>query len=64
MLRAKSDFGPRPPAPPTESADEGSVDGHFTIRHGWADQLGSEEYSNLLTSVCESLGPQMVHKAD
>lgn len=54
MFRAKSDFGPRHPAPATESADEGSVDGHFTIRHGWADQLNSEEYSNLLTSVCEA----------
>jgi regulator-associated protein of mTOR len=58
MLRAKSDFGPRhPPAPSSESANEGSVDGHFTIRHGWADQLNSEEYSNLLTSVCNASGP-------
>jgi regulator-associated protein of mTOR len=51
MLRAKSDFGPRHPALPPESTDEGSVDGHFKIRHGWDDQLNSEEYSNLLTSV-------------
>ncbi|KAL5114241.1 Target of rapamycin complex 1 subunit kog1 [Pleosporales sp. CAS-2024a] len=50
MARAKSDFGPRHAAPPTDSADESSVDGHFAIRHGWADQLNSEEYSNLLTS--------------
>ncbi|KAI4713375.1 hypothetical protein J4E89_002355 [Alternaria sp. Ai002NY15] len=50
MLRAKSDFGPRHPALPPESTDEGSVDGHFKIRHGWDDQLNSEEYSNLLTS--------------
>jgi regulator-associated protein of mTOR len=48
---AKSDFGPRHPA--IESADEGgSVEGgHFKIRHGWDDQLNSEEYSHLLTSV-------------
>jgi regulator-associated protein of mTOR len=51
MLRAKSDFGPRHPVLPPESTDEGSVDGHFKIRHGWDDQLNSEEYSNLLTSV-------------
>ena len=51
--RAKSDFGPRHAvAPPESAADEGSVDGHFKIRHGWDDQLNSEEYSNLLTSVC------------
>jgi regulator-associated protein of mTOR len=59
LLRAKSDFGPRHPAPPTESADEGSVDGHFKIRHGWDDQLNSEEYSNLLTSVGEALHPSL-----
>lgn len=52
MLRAKSDFGPRQPAHAPESNDENSVDGHFKIRHGWDDQLNSEEYSNLLTSVC------------
>ncbi|KAI8937583.1 hypothetical protein NX059_005297 [Plenodomus lindquistii] len=50
LLRARSDFGPRHPAPNSEHADEGSVDGHFKIRHGWDDQLNSEEYSNLLTS--------------
>jgi regulator-associated protein of mTOR len=53
LLRARSDFGPRRSAPP-ESTDEGSVDGHFKIRHGWDDQLNSEEYSNLLTSVRRS----------
>jgi regulator-associated protein of mTOR len=52
LLRARSDVGPRPSAAPPESADGGSVDGHFKIRHGWDDQLNSEEYSNLLTSVC------------
>jgi len=51
LLRARSDFGPRHPAPAPESAEEGSTDGHFKIRHGWDDQLNSEEYSNLLTSV-------------
>lgn len=52
MLRAKSDFGPRHFETPSESADEaGSVDGQFKIRHGWDDQLNSEEYNQLLTSV-------------
>lgn len=51
FARAKSDFGPRHAVLPSEAAEEGSVDGHFKIRHGWDDQLNSEEYSNLLTSV-------------
>jgi hypothetical protein len=51
LLRARSDFGPRAPVAPPESVEGGSVDGHFKIRHGWDDQLNSEEYSNLLTSV-------------
>jgi regulator-associated protein of mTOR len=51
FARAKSDFGPRHPAVPPESTDAASVDGQFKIRHGWDDQLNSEEYSNLLTSV-------------
>jgi regulator-associated protein of mTOR len=51
LMRAKSDFGPRRASAAPESTDEGSVDGHFKIRHGWDDQLNSEEYSNLLTSV-------------
>lgn len=51
LARAKSDFGPRQPAQLQEPAEEGSVDGHFKIRHGWDDQLNSEEYSNMLTSV-------------
>jgi regulator-associated protein of mTOR len=51
LLRARSDFGPRRTSAPPESTDGGSVDGHFKIRHGWDDQLNSEEYSNLLTSV-------------
>jgi regulator-associated protein of mTOR len=51
MLRAKSDFGPRHFESPSESADEAaSTDGHFKIRHGWDDQLNSEEYNQLLTS--------------
>jgi regulator-associated protein of mTOR len=54
-MRAKSDFGPRrqhQEEPAAESTDEaGSADGHFKIRHGWDDQLNSEEYNNLLTSV-------------
>ncbi|PSN70030.1 WD repeat-containing protein-like protein mip1 [Corynespora cassiicola Philippines] len=52
MLRAKSDYGPRHFEPPTENADEvASADGHFKIRHGWDDQLNSDEYNNLLTST-------------
>lgn len=51
LSRAKSDFGPRQPAQAQEPAEEGSVDGQFKIRHGWDDQLNSEEYSNMLTSV-------------
>jgi regulator-associated protein of mTOR len=52
MLRAKSDFGPRHDPEPPESIDEASsADENFKIRHGWDDQLNSEEYNNLLTSV-------------
>ena len=51
LARAKSDFGPRQPAQPQDPIEESSVDGHFKIRHGWDDQLNSEEYSNMLTSV-------------
>ncbi|KAF1913549.1 raptor N-terminal caspase like domain-containing protein [Ampelomyces quisqualis] len=51
LLRARTDFGPRQPAAAAASADgAAAVDGHFKIRHGWDDQLNSEEYSNLLTS--------------
>jgi hypothetical protein len=57
VMRARSDFGPRHAAMPPESVDEGgSIEGgHFKIRHGWDDQLNSEEYSHLLTSVRSSL---------
>ena len=55
LSRAKSDFGPRLQEP-ADSADEASSsDGNFKIRHGWDDQLNSEEYNNLLTSVCTCL---------
>ncbi|KAF2476312.1 WD repeat-containing protein-like protein mip1 [Lindgomyces ingoldianus] len=51
LLRAKSDFGPRLQEA-ADSADEASsADGNFKIRHGWDDQLNSEEYNNLLTST-------------
>ncbi|KAF2643093.1 WD repeat-containing protein-like protein mip1 [Massarina eburnea CBS 473.64] len=52
LTRAKSDIGPRqPPKPPSESADESTTtEGNFKIRHGWDDQLNSEEYNQLLTS--------------
>ncbi|KAF2752340.1 hypothetical protein M011DRAFT_415696 [Sporormia fimetaria CBS 119925] len=55
MMRAKSDFGPRHQHRRQESAAESldeapSTDGNFKIRHGWDDQLNSEEYNNLLTS--------------
>lgn len=60
-MRAKSDFGPRrqhQEEPSAESTDEsGSIDGHFKIRHGWDDQLNSEEYNNLLTSVRSIIAP-------
>lgn len=56
LLRAKSDFGPRHELAPPESADEASsVEEHFKIRHGWDDQLNSDEYNNLLTSVSAKL---------
>ena len=57
LARARSDFGPRHNSlQPAESVEEQSVDehGHFKIRHGWDDQLNSDEYSNLLTSVCRA----------
>jgi regulator-associated protein of mTOR len=59
LLRARSDFGPRHQHEhPQESADEASsADGNFKIRHGWDDQLNSEEYNNLLTSVSSSPKP-------
>lgn len=57
MMRAKSDFGPRhqhyeqpKPRPVTPQDDAGSSDG-FKMRHGWDDQLTSEERNNILTSV-------------
>jgi regulator-associated protein of mTOR len=54
-MRAKSDFGPRRHHQEEQSAEspdeDTTVDGHFKIRHGWDDQLNSEEYNNLLTSV-------------
>ncbi|PVI06467.1 hypothetical protein DM02DRAFT_582168 [Periconia macrospinosa] len=52
LSRAKSDIGPRHiPDPPSESLDDGgSAENNFKIRHGWDDQLNSEEYNHLLTS--------------
>ncbi len=53
-MRAKSDMGPRHPLKPhSDTADEAASTGdpHFKIRHGWDDQLNSEEYNHLLTSV-------------
>lgn len=53
LQRAKSDFGPRLQREESaDSADEvASTDGTFKIRHGWQDQLTSEEYNDHLTSV-------------
>ncbi|KAF2021913.1 WD repeat-containing protein-like protein mip1 [Aaosphaeria arxii CBS 175.79] len=54
LARAKSDFGPRrnaSPAPDPPAEEDDTSDGHFKIRHGWDDQLNSEEYNNLLTST-------------
>ncbi|KAF2265299.1 hypothetical protein CC78DRAFT_532512 [Lojkania enalia] len=51
LVRAKSDYGPRHHEPP-ESADESSsAEGNFKIRHGWDNQLSSEEYNNHLTAT-------------
>ncbi|KAF2273663.1 uncharacterized protein EI97DRAFT_460851 [Westerdykella ornata] len=53
LLRARSDFGPRHHRRlSSETTDDASstAEGHFKIRHGWDDQLNSEEYNNLLTS--------------
>lgn len=53
MMRAKSDFGPR--LQRQQSADSSyeasSADGNFKIRHGWDDQLNSDEYNQYLASV-------------
>ncbi|KAF2007518.1 hypothetical protein P154DRAFT_592980 [Amniculicola lignicola CBS 123094] len=55
MLRAKSDFGPRlrdaADAADSDADEASSAEGNFKIRHGWDDQLTSEEYNNLLTST-------------
>jgi regulator-associated protein of mTOR len=54
LLRAKSDFGPRREEP-LRTADvesRASGEGEWGIRHGFETQLVSEEYNNLLTSVC------------
>ncbi|CAI6337712.1 unnamed protein product [Periconia digitata] len=53
LSRAKSDIGPRhPPKPPSEDLEEEDnvTENNFKIRHGWDDQLNSEEYNHLLTS--------------
>jgi regulator-associated protein of mTOR len=66
LLRARSDFGPRHShlEQPSDSADEASsADGHFKIRHGWDDQLNSEEYNNILTSVGSPQGLWMEWKS-
>lgn len=53
LLRAKSDFGPR-----REEAGKGDDEnrtadsGEWGIRHGFENQLVSEEYNNLLNAVC------------
>jgi regulator-associated protein of mTOR len=51
LMRAKSDVGPRHLEPPESLEEEHhSTDAQFKIRHGWDDQLNSEEYNHLLTS--------------
>lgn len=54
LARAKSDFGPRRESQAENSEEEKSSasEGEFKIRHGWETQLTSEEYNNLLNSVC------------
>lgn len=50
LVRAKSDIGPRHLEPPESADEDHSTEGLFKIRHGWDDQLNSEEYNHLLTS--------------
>jgi regulator-associated protein of mTOR len=50
LTRAKSDIGPRHLEPHESAEEEHSTDGLFKIRHGWDDQLNSEEYNHLLTA--------------
>lgn len=53
LHRAKSDFGPR--REENKNGDDESRtsgEGEWGIRHGFETQLVSEEYNNLLTSVC------------
>jgi hypothetical protein len=53
LQRAKSDFGPRREEQGRNGDEDSkaSTDGEWGIRHGFATQLVSEEYNNLLTSV-------------
>jgi regulatory associated protein of mTOR len=54
LLRAKSDFGPRRESNPgnddTDSKTSGETE--WGIRHGFDTQLASEEWNNMLNSVC------------
>jgi hypothetical protein len=53
LLRAQTDFGPRRDSAKQdqEDSDLASTELEWGIRHGFDTQLGSEEYTNLLTSV-------------
>lgn len=56
LSRAKSDIGPRHLPDPSDDDEDDDLDNgpsaepNFKIRHGWDDQLNSEEYNHLLTS--------------
>lgn len=66
MLRSKTDVGPHIPKD-IEATDEdsrSSVDGDFRIRHGFEDQLVSEEYNNILTSVSHGMRVLYSKKSD
>jgi regulator-associated protein of mTOR len=52
LLRAKSDFGPRrEEVGKGDDENKTSDSGEWGIRHGFENQLVSEEYNNLLNAV-------------
>ena len=57
LSRAKRDFGPRRDDHNQDGHDDaaGSGDGEWKIRHGFENQLNSEEYNKMLESVRRKL---------
>ena len=51
LLRAASDLGPRSSSP-APRVHEPKEDENWELRHGWEEQYNSEEYLNILNSVC------------